>query len=251
MLSDDLKYKILGFEDYLNKNKSDFLKKESLLKSFIKDFPIHSINSLTFDQYVIGHNNHAAFCHRLERELGQIGGMRGSTSNVFGLYFGKLGKDTIKKDRFTKKYGETKEDALKDVLNAITELLLAGLNDDYKTIESNKIAELFKYKLLGTYYPNKYLNLYSYEHLNFFISMLGIEPNSGSFIEKQQVLFDFRDNTAIMLNWSNLEYNHFLYTNWSPPSEKNKLKAKETFNDTSNYIAQVVELEILPLNPVD
>lgn len=247
MISEDLKYKILSFDDDLQKGKNLFEEKEALLRKFINDFPILGINDLSFDQYVIGHGNHSAFCHRLERELGKIGGMRGSNSSVFGLYFGKLGKDKVKKDRFTKKYGSTKELALKNILTEITNLLIAGGKNDLKVIENSKIAELFKYKLLGTYFPSKYLNLYSYKHLDFFITMLDIEFNATTFIEKQQLLFDLRDNTPIMNKWSNIEYNFFLYKNWRPPSDKTKLQAKAFFDENFIFTPEIVDLEILPL----
>ncbi len=89
-----------------------------------------------------------------------LGNMKGATSTKFGVYYGRLGEDTEQKYRFTKKFGDDLDTAFFNVKKNITNLLIAGQAGDEKEITDNKIGALFKYKLLGSYFPDKYLNLY-------------------------------------------------------------------------------------------
>jgi len=245
MLVEDLQYKIIEYDEFRRVNADLFVHKTELLNRFINDFPINSINNLSLEEYVIGLGSHTSFCYRLERELGIVGDMRGSFSKIFGVYYGIFGEDNEERYRATFRYGRTVEEAFSDVKLQITNLLNAELIHDDEAIEKNKIAELFKYKLLGTYFPDDYLNLYSSQHLDHFIRVFELGTDKNTFLDKQQVLFDFRDSMPIMADWSNLEYNEFLYKYWRPPSKTVRARLKEFENVPDTVNPQFVELEII------
>ena len=100
--------------------------------------------------------------------------MRGAFANKFGLYYGKEGYDIEKKYRITPKFGDDPDSAMNEIKKQIIDLLTAAENDNKQDIRNNKLSHIFKSKILGTYFPNKYLNIYSEEHLNFFLNKIGL-----------------------------------------------------------------------------
>jgi len=200
--------------------KKDLAKLIRLRDNFVATFPIERIKSLEIDEYVVGKQSKKSFCYRIETQLKTLGNMKGSTSSKFGIYYGVKGKDKEVKYRFTKKYGNEIDGSFKEVKSEIHKLLLAGKDGDYKKIIKNKVAPLFKYKLLGTYFTDKYLNVYSIEHLDFFIGELGINSTSKNILGKQNSIIDFKNNNPISKEWSNLEFSRFLYNKIGAPPKK-------------------------------
>ena len=143
---------------------------EKLRLKFVADYPINRIASLTLDEYVCGlkmtaHDHYDSFCYRIETELMKLGNMKGGTADKFGVYMSQEDGSY----RFTKKYGNNLEDAFASVKNEIVGLLQAGQELNFDEIEESKIANLFKYKLLSTYFPTSYLPIFNEEHLDEFL----------------------------------------------------------------------------------
>lgn len=213
---------IYEFEVQRKELTKDFAKLSKLRERFVNSFQISQIESLSLDEYVVGKQSKKSFCYRIETELKELGNMKGSTSDKFGVYYGKKGKDKEVRYRFTSKYGTNAEEAFIDVKSEITKLLNAGLNEDSTDIIKSKIAPLFRYKLLGTYFPEKYLNVYSKDHLDYFIGEFGINSKSKSIFGKQTSLLEFKNNNEISKEWTNLEFSRFLYHKIGrPPKDEN------------------------------
>lgn len=213
---------IYEFEVQRKELTKDFTKLSKLRERFVSSFQIDQIDNLSLDEYVVGKQSKKSFCYRIETELKELGNMKGSTSDKFGVYYGKKGKDKEVRYRFTGKYGTNAEEAFIDVKAEITKLLNAGLNEDSTSIVKSKIAPLFRYKLLGTYFPDKYLNVYSKDHLDYFIGEFGINSKSKSIFGKQTSLLEFKNNNEISKEWTNLEFSRFLYYKiGGPPKDEN------------------------------
>jgi len=213
---------IYEFEVQRKELTKDFAKLSKLRERFVNSFQISQIENLSLDEYVVGKQSKKSFCYRIETELKELGNMKGSTSDKFGVYYGKKGKDKEVRYRFTSKYGTNAEEAFIDVKSEITKLLNAGLNEDSSDIIKSKIAPLFRYKLLGTYFPEKYLNVYSKDHLDYFIGEFGINSKSKSIFGKQTSLLEFKNNNEISKEWTNLEFSRFLYHKiGGPPKDEN------------------------------
>jgi len=226
MNTQDLKNLIEKFELLKINEKYKFDEFEKLQSKFVNDFRIKNIEKLSLDEYIIGKGNKNSFCYRIERELAEIGNMRGSRSNIFVVYFGKNGKDVDYKYRFTKKLGNisNENEALKAVKKEIISLIVSGKTNDVKSIYKNKLADLFKYKILGTYYPDNFINIYSKNHFDYFLGELGINPVGKTIIDKQISLLKFKNEDESMKYWSNYEFNRFLYYYIGyPPSDKDFL----------------------------
>lgn len=222
----DLEFKIKAFDLELEDRDKEFKKKRRLQKAFVADFPPSSIPTLKLDDYVLGKGSKNSFCYRVETGLIELGNMKGATSFKFGIYFGKKGEDVVKKYRFSKKYGNSVQIAFKNVTEEIKRLIIAGKQNDGEIISKSKIAPLFRYKLLGSYFPDKYLNLYSVDHADYFLSELGLFVEQKSLYYKQKVLIEFKNKHHVMKNWGLLEYNTFLYKTIGRPHGTEKQQAE-------------------------
>jgi hypothetical protein len=195
-----------------SKFKELFKKREQ----FTKDYSIKAISSFELDDYVIG-KGQLSFCYRIENELNEWGNIHGSPAKKFGIYFGVEGNDKIKKYRIGKgQFGTSVDTAFRKVKDSIIELIE---NEDNLTIlKNNPISPMFKGKILSIYHPDKFLNTFSDRYLNYFINMLGLENNSKSAIDKQNILLELKKKDSVMKEWSVFEFNDFLYSSFGTPN---------------------------------
>jgi len=247
MQTQELKHSIEKFDIQRQRDAAHFQRLEALQQAFVNDFPVKTIKDLSLDNYIEGKGSHTSFCYRLERQLDEIGNMRGSTAAVFVVYYGKKGKDSEYKYRFTNKLGivTDEHEALTNVKGEIDKLIKAGKERDIKSILSNRLADLFKYKILGTYYPNEYLNLYSHRHLNYFIGELGLNPKGKTVLDKQNILLEFKNSIEITKGWSNFEFNSFLYITFDrPPSNDEQELLQGALPAIEKVKPEIVDLTI-------
>ena len=244
--SSELNYKILAFDLYRKKEAKLFNEKMWLQEKFVKDFSPNRILQLKLDEYIQGKGSKKSFCYRLETGLIKLGNMKGATSHKFGIYYGKEGEDKDHKYRFTKRYGSTKEEVLKNVKMNIFDLLKAGKIDDREKIIKNKLAPLIRYKLLATYFPNAFINIYAEEHVDFFLSELGLNVSSDEMYDKQKALLEFKKQNKILAIWSNNEFNSFLYyTFGKPPSNEKEKIILETLPPIEKVKAEFLNYKIM------
>ena len=100
--------------------------------------------------------------------------------------------------------------------------------------------------MLGTYYPDKFLNIYSEEHLNWFIAELGLNNTSKHIYDKQTVLLDFKASEKTTDAWSNIVFNYFLYFTFDAPSAKKEENKKlNLLPPIEKVIPELVNFEIV------
>ena len=58
---------------------------------FIRRFPLHSLDKLALEDYVVGHGQ-PTFCNLAESGTKAWANIQGATSRKFGIYFGKTKK---------------------------------------------------------------------------------------------------------------------------------------------------------------
>jgi len=108
--------------------------------------------------------------------------IQGSTAIKFGIYFGATKSDTSKEYRFAKKFGDNATTAFRAVrvaLVALVALVRMG-NDaqlDFAEIDANPLSQMFKAKILSLYFPNRFINACSAEHLQMIGVALGFDPD--------------------------------------------------------------------------
>lgn len=244
MKTQELQHSIEKFEIQRQRDEEHFKNLEALQQDFVNDFPIKKIRSLSLDEYIEGKGSHTSFCYRLERQLDTIGNMRGSTVAVFVVYYSK----DKSKYLYTKKLGvcEDEYDALEKVKLEIVNLIKAGRSKDTDTILKNRLADLFKYKILGTYYPDEFPNLYSHIHLDYFIGELGLNPEGKTILDKQNTLVEFKNSDEIMKAWTNFEFNGFLYSTFGrPPSNEEQKEQQSALPAIDKVKPEVIDLTII------
>ena len=184
-----------------------------LRAAFVKEFSLKHIDEMKIDEYVIGRGNET-FCYRIERELDGLGRIIGANAFKFGVYYGQTKTDRTNKYRNTKIWGNSEHVAFNNVINAIIELIEAGNTNDTGTILRSRISPMFKGKILSVYYPDKYLNVFSDDHLKHYLKALDLDTKNtikaNPFI-KREILVEFKNNDPVMKNWSLDLFSHFLY----------------------------------------
>lgn len=178
----------------IERDKEKWERLEELRKKFVSDYTIAKIRSLSLQEYVIGSNmKKSSFCYRIERELDQLGRIMGSPARKFGVYYGReKGDGSEKRYRFVKKFGNNVEDAFETTKANICQLLGDAAKDDLQIIKANKLSPMFKAKLLFLYHPERFVPIYSEEHLRIFAAELNLTGPFGSDVEIQRAIADFR-----------------------------------------------------------
>jgi hypothetical protein len=186
-------------------------------EAFIKLFPKDSLKELNLNNYVIGGKRTKSFCYLIERTLKDLGSIRGATAFKFGIYFGRTKSDSNQNFRWSpKKWGDTESVAFEAIKEAIIDLINAGKNEDLAALKSNKLSPMFKGKILATYYPERYLSIFSNEFLTHLISTFNLSYEDISKldpIEKRFLLLkELKNKDKVMKEWSVFEFSSFLWT---------------------------------------
>ena len=103
---------------------------------------------------------------------------------------------------------------------------------------------MFKGKILSVYYPNQFLNIYSAKHLNHFINILSLDNSSKQELHKQEVLLNFKNNDAVMKEWTVYEFSKFLYTQYGAPNDETKAE------NISNALKEKLTKDFPPIEKI-
>ena len=80
-------------------------------EEFLRAFPSSSLGQMSLDDYVIGKGT-ASFCARVEAKTKAWANIQGATANKFGIYYGRTKSDPKRKYRFTRKFGDSEDQAM-------------------------------------------------------------------------------------------------------------------------------------------
>lgn len=210
-------------------------------EKFVADFPMEKISDMQLEDYALGMGNKECFCNRLENELDRLGDMSGSNSSKFGIYYSKSNNSFM----VVKKFGQADNigEAFDNLRTTINELLVAGKNKDYYAIQQNKLSQMYKGKLLSTYYPEEYICVFSREHIIGYLNLLGIAYDAKKYFsveKKKALLLNIKQWDERLANFNNYLIMDFLYKMYrhSLPDVKD-----ESEIDTNNI--EVVDLNYI------
>lgn len=198
---------------------------EGLRREFLRNFPAENLGSLPLERFTVGKTD--SFCYWLETKLHKLGNIGGSATadKKFGIYFGKTNHSSAKKYRFVKrKYGKTQEEVYDNIRLALKNLILCGKKNDIDGIKRNIIPPMFKGKILSTYFPDKYLSVFSKDHINHFLEIFGSSASADKTLdvtEKREELLRIKNSDEVMKDWSIFDFTRFLYDEIKPPMPKN------------------------------
>jgi len=230
---DDLRNKQAVFEGRRQARQSEYRELEKLRNKFVKLFPLSRINTLTLEEYVVGKKingkvNTNSFCYWLEWETEELGKMQGATADKFGLYCDKETQEY----KFLKEFAN-ENIALSSLKTEISNLIQFARSASLKDIKSVKLSPMFKGKILFLYYPDRYINIFSEGHVDYFIGNLGLSNDDSNIglIDKRELIFNFKMEDSIMKEWKMWEFSDFLYTQFGRPPKK-----ESTPTELSDYI---------------
>ena len=240
----------LRLDEILENRKSLYKKREV----FTKYFNIEKINKMSIEEYVIGMGENT-FCRKIERDLDGLGRIIGATAFKFGVYYGKTETDPNYIYRSTNIWGDNPFEAHSNITQAILKIIEDGRKEDILAIVKSKISPMFKGKILSTYYPERYLNIFSNEHLKYFLKSFDLDTRAtlkADPVVKREILLQFKNSDPVMKNWSADMFMIFLYEFY--PKRPIEIKPKEVdllqgyYNPDfpANPVGTEIALNILP-----
>ncbi|CAA7618205.1 DUF3883 domain-containing protein [Magnetospirillum sp. SS-4] len=184
--------------------------------AFLDAFPIDALRNLAVDDYVIGLQR-PTFCYHVEVQTRAWAIIQGATAAKFGIYYGRTKSDPKNIYRPTPRFGKTKGEAFKTVKSALIDLVALGGQDDldFEAIDANSLSQMFKAKILSLYFPDRFVNVCSHEHLEMFASELGYQGD-GYVSEYQHYLVSQKLADPVARTWSNPKFMAFLYATYLP-----------------------------------
>ena len=239
-------------------NKSTFLDPLKplfeLRNKFVDKFTKKYIATMPIKEYVLGFQNDEAFCHIIEMGLNELGRIGGSPADKkFGVYYGVTKSDPEKRYRTIPKWGTTPEEAYKEIQKEIISLIEYGEQRNLSAISNSKISNMFKGKLLATYFPDKYLAVFSEKHLEHFLNLFNIKYREDlDAVMKREKLVEFKNNDSIMQKWSIFEFSKFLYVYFSPKNndERSEEQTSELGHEESELLDEYSLIEFPDFNDV-
>jgi hypothetical protein len=178
---------------------------------FLRKFPLHSLNKMTLDEYVVGYSE-PSFCNLVESGTRAWANIQGATSFKFGIYFGKTKSDPTRKYRFTEKFGTNEKDAFTAVKTALLDLVALGAasDPDFAQIDANPLSQMFKAKILSLYYSDRFLAVCSSEHLDMLGEIMGFDANLPR-SQYQNLLLKAKRGNTTTAKWSEPKFMAYLY----------------------------------------
>ena len=170
---------------------------------FMKKFPVEKLSDLTLEDYCIGQPSKDNFCWWIERGLESFGRYAAGNSINYHVYFSKDDQEF----RTLKRYIDA-EDAIKHIQVYLSDIVEETFNrDGLKCLGDGYIL-----KLLATYRPEKYVQIYKHENLVKIASILKIDSKSH-FLELNRSI-KMRIDELVLETSSNMDVDeviHYLY----------------------------------------
>lgn len=200
-------------------------KGQEQLDNFLKAFPIERLKNLTIDEYIA--SNNGSFCHCLENSTQELGSVKSSFPEKFGIWK----YDNIKKnnnywysfdDTYAwKKSSEatTAKEALAKAIERVIYIANKAKSHDFKAIEASDkvLGQMVKWKLAFIYSDAHLLPIYSEEKLRAFALYHGMQNvKKATMLQMQQFLLDRKGDKDVF------EYAAELMKSWDEIKPKNK-----------------------------
>ena len=220
---------------------------EPFRERFIRRFPESALANLTLEEYVVGvPGRKDTFCYWLEYELKPWGQYVGR-SEKSGVFFHKASGHYRCVSRFGS--DDDPEQAFINVRSAILALLDAGKREDIPALDQNSLTGSIKGRILGLYYPERYLNIYGDSHLDYFLVQLRLDDqplHRLSELQKREILRDFKQRHPVMRRWPLHAFCLFLYWQFGRPEDWERNLADTNTADTDRRVVLARRAEMVP-----
>jgi hypothetical protein len=203
--------------------------------SFVEKFPLAKLKDLSIDQFVQGTDENS-LCYWLEFK--KIGfGIGGGNASKFGIYKTKNNDEIVYAIGYGKNKTYLNDQQAKDYFSDLLIKILKAL-DYTKSDQIDKIIELeipmwnmVLQKILGIYYPEKFLAIGSSDVLIKCANELGI--NNIEHSSDNSILINYECKKIIsknpqFSNWSSEKIGSFIWDTFDGENKKRKRKRKES-----------------------
>ncbi|MDE6341076.1 MAG: DUF3883 domain-containing protein [Muribaculaceae bacterium] len=197
----------------IKRYRSNFKLIEQKRKNFTRRFCPGNIRKMNIDDYVQGKGlKDESFCYGLEWGLEHMGKITGATAHKFGIFYSKSKKDYI----ITKAWNRgSLEKSFRNLANELADLIENAEDGKLEEIRKSPFSKMVKGKILSIYLPEKHLNIFSEDHLDYFIHRLDLDDKveyKNDVLDKRRVLTEFKESIPEMDKWPLHAFGHFLYT---------------------------------------
>ncbi len=204
------------FEAVYNRHNRDFIERgDDIRKNFVKSYPVENIQDISLKDYLIGKSGfgtEGSFCRRMRYDLGWCSSLGNVRFDIFGIYYDSNGNVALSKT-FRKMFGDDKASAFQYIKKEITAVLMAAADDDYERIVSSKLNSSFRYKLITTYYPDKFIPVVTNNVLNEYCSRVGLTINPNEpMIYRNLSLKEWKEHSKETSDWDNAKL--MLFCDW-------------------------------------
>jgi hypothetical protein len=232
---------------------------ENLREEFVRRFPIDTLRRMRIDKYVEGKVvddkvDKSTFCYWVEWKTESLGKMQGARSDKFGVY---MAKET-QTYRFLRRYPSA-DDAFQHTKDQILNLIQIGGNAGTDDLEAITLSPMFKGKILFLYYPERYLNIFSAEHVGFFLRRIGLYEVGDGLVHQRASIVEWKNQDEVMANWTMFEFSDFLYTEIGRPPRRGNTPApllehiefEDEYPRPEDTVVETINLDPTPSNPGD
>jgi hypothetical protein len=251
-----LRSKQAHFEPVRQDKQKHYKNLEKLRQQFIKIFTITKIKNMGKDDYVEGkvingEPDENTFCYWVEWKTENLGRIQGARADKFGLYVDKKSQQYT----FIKRFNN-ENDAFEFLKKEIVKLIELGKSKNLEEIKKIELSPMFKGKILFLYYPNKFVNIFAENHVDYFLKKLGIfhENKNIDFIDKRENLLKWKNKDSVMEKWNMFEFSDFLYNELERPPKKGQtpdelkdyIDFEEEYPEPEKVKPEFITLEINP-----
>ena len=166
------------------------VEKEKLYNSFLSRFPLDSLQNMTLEQYTGTGDSRDAFCYWVQYKVDKVGGMRGGSSDIFGIYkyINPSKKPKMISDSqysWLKELGSDANAAWEKIKGLICSIAKSANEEKYGDIDSIQcIGNNFKWKVAFLYSNKKIPPIYSEKAVKYLakkhnINIANSEPQSN------------------------------------------------------------------------
>lgn len=162
------------------------MNKRELLEEFLQTWPIERLQTMTLEEYT-NLNKKDSFCYWLEQRTNDLGGITGGSSFKFGIYKrNNTDKQINTSNALTDgvyawfdKYGQTKEEAFKNVRDIIVSIVKATSSKDFDFVESVDFGDATKWKIAFLYSNFTLINTFSKDMIHSILDYFNVSYNQG------------------------------------------------------------------------
>ena len=180
------------------------MEKPELYDSFLKEFPIDSLESMTIEKYT-NLNKIDSFCYWLEVITCELGSVSGGSSYKFGIY--KCNVIPKKKNKsymydgeyaWLAKYGSSRIEAFENIRAIICKIAKASESGEIKEIDNLEIGNSIKWKIAFLYSNRKLVSIFNFQMLCVAAHEKGLSDGKDKKVsEVQQFLLEVKGDIDI------------------------------------------------------